>query len=55
MRILIEVISRADAKGGGGGGGCGGGGGSLSDFKFGTFISRFPSDGATSLAVKGLT
>ena len=24
------------------------------DFNFGTFIGRFPSDGAASLAVKGL-
>ena len=27
---------------------------SLNGFKFGTFISRFPSDGAASMAVKGL-
>ena len=27
---------------------------SLNDLKFGIFISRFPSDGAASLAVKGL-
>ena len=32
-------------------GGGGGGGGGLDDFKFGTFIGRFLSDGA---AVKGL-
>ena len=37
------------------GGGGGGGGGSLTDFKFGTFIGRFPSDGVASVAVKGLT
>ena len=30
------------------------GGRSLSDFKFSTFIDRFPSDGAASMAVKGL-
>ena len=28
---------------------------SLNDFTFGTFIGRFPSDGAASLAAKGLT
>ena len=27
---------------------------SLNDFKFGTFIGRFPSDGAASMAEKGL-
>ena len=32
----------------------GGGGGDLDDFKFGTFIGRFPSDGAARVAVKGL-
>ena len=34
----------------------GGGGGDLDldDFKFGTFTGRFPSDGAASMAVKGL-
>ena len=41
------------------GGGGGGGGGERererpNDFKFGTVISRFPSDGAASIAVKGL-
>ena len=30
------------------------GGKSLNDFKFGTFIGRFPSDGAASMAEKGL-
>ena len=30
------------------------GGGSLNGFKFGTFIGRFPSDGAARMAVKGL-
>ena len=35
--------------------GGGGGGRSLNDFKFGTFIGRFQSAGAASLAVKGLT
>ena len=43
---LIEIILRAHAKGGGGGG--------LNDFKSGTFIGRFPSDGAASTAAKGL-
>ena len=33
---------------------CWGGGGSLNDFKFGTFIGRFPSDCLASMAVKGL-
>ena len=54
---LIEILSRAHAKGGGGGGGDGGGGGrggSLNNFRFRTFIGHFPSDGAASLAVKGL-
>ena len=27
---------------------------SLNDYKFGTFIGRFPSDGAESMAMKGL-
>ena len=31
------------------------GGTSLNDFTFGTFIDPFPSDGAASMAVKGLT
>ena len=51
--ILIEVLLRAHAKDGGGGGGAGGRR-SLNDFKFGTFIGRFPSHGASSMAVKGL-
>ena len=42
--ILIEVLSRAH----------GGGWGGLNDFSFGTFIGRFRSDGAESMAVKGL-
>ena len=42
--ILIEVLSCAHAKGGK----------SLNDFKFGSFIGRFQSDGAASMAVKGL-
>ena len=42
--ILIEVLSRAHAKGRKG----------LINFKFDTFIDRFPSDGAASVAVKGL-
>ena len=36
---------------------CGGGGGeegSLYGIKFGTFIGRFPSNGAACMAVKGL-
>ena len=36
--ILIEILPRAHAKGGK----------KLNDFKFGTFIGRFPSDGVTS-------
>ena len=32
----------------------GGGGGNRNDFKFGTFVGRFWSDGAASMAVKGL-
>ena len=32
----------------------GDGGGGLNDFKFGTFIGRFPSDRAASMAVKWL-
>ena len=42
--ILIEILSPAHAKGEK----------SLNDFKFGTFAGRFPSDGAASMAVKGL-
>ena len=42
--ILIEVLSRAHAKRRKG----------LINFKFGTVIDRFPSDGAASRAVKGL-
>ena len=48
--ILVEVISRAHAMGWGGVGW----GGCLNGFKFGTFIGRFPSDGAARMAVKGL-
>ena len=36
-------------------GGGGGGGGVLNGFKFATFIGRFRSDGAASMAMKGLT
>ena len=36
------------------GGGGGGGGGGLNDFKLGIFFARFQSDGAASMAVKGL-
>ena len=43
--VLIEIISRTHAERGK----------SLNCFKFGTFIGRFPSDGAASRAVKGLT
>ena len=33
----------------------GGGGGGLNDFKFGTFVGRFATEGdAASMAVKGL-
>ena len=42
--ILIEVLSRADAKRGK----------RLNDFKSGTSIGRFSSDSAASTAVKGL-
>ena len=42
--ILINVISRAKAKGGK----------SLTIFKSGTFIRRFPSDTLASMAMKGL-
>ena len=42
--ILKEIISRAHAKGGR----------SVSGFKFGTFVCRFPSDGAASMAEKEL-
>ena len=42
--ILTEVFSRALAKGEK----------DFNDFKFGTFISRFPRDGAANMAVKGL-
>ena len=42
--ILIEIFSPAHAKGEK----------KLNDFKFGTFTGRFPSDGAASMAVKGL-
>ena len=42
---MIEIVSHAHARRGVGGGGRGGEEG-LNDFKFGTFISRFPSDGA---------
>ena len=34
--------------------GGGGGGERLIDFKFGTFIGHFQSDGAVSMAVEGL-
>ena len=44
MRSFIEVLSLAHAKVEK----------SLSGFKFGTFIGRFPSDGEASMAVKGL-
>ena len=41
--VLVEVFSRAHAKSGK----------SLNDFKFGTSIGRFSSDGAARTAVKG--
>ena len=45
LRILIKkIFSRAHLKGKKG----------RNDFKFGTFIDRFQSDGAASVAVKGL-
>ena len=44
LRNLIEIFSRVHAKGKKG----------LNDFKFGIFIGRFESDGAASMAVKGL-
>ena len=44
IRIVTEIVSRADTKGGK----------SLSGFKFGTFVDRFLSDRETSMAVKGL-
>ena len=40
---LIEIFSRAHALGG-----------SLNDFKFGTFVDHFQSEGTASKAVKGL-
>ena len=43
--ILIEVLSCAHAKGNKKG---------LNDFKFGTFVRHFQSDGVASRAVKGL-
>ena len=42
--ILVEVLSRVHANRGK----------SLNDFKFGTSVGRFSSDGAASTAVKGL-
>ena len=52
LSILIEfhVFVRREVGGGGGGAG-----GSLNDFKliFGTFIGRFPSDGAANMAFLG--
>ena len=44
LSFLIEIFSRAHAKGKK----------ILDDFKFGIVIGRFPSDGAESMAVKGL-
>ena len=41
---VIEILSPAHAKGEK----------SLNDFTLGTFTGRFPSDGAASMAVKGL-
>ena len=43
--ILIEIFSPAHAKAGKK---------DLNVFKFGTFVGRFPSDGAASVEVKGL-
>ena len=42
--VSVEVLSRAHEKGKK----------VLNDFRFCTFIGRFPSDGATSMAAKGL-
>ena len=44
LRILIEILSRARAKGGN----------RLNDFQFGTFTGHFPTDAAASMAGKGL-
>ena len=43
--ILIETLSRVHTKGKK----------DLNDLKFGTFIGRFPRDGAACMAVKGLS
>ena len=43
---MIEILSRDDVKEGVEGG--------LNDFKFVTFVGHFWSDGAASMAVKGL-
>ena len=43
--ILVEILLRVHAKRGK----------SLNDFKFGTSVSRFSSDGAARMAVKGLS
>ena len=45
-QIYFQYCARALAKGGGG---------SFNYFKFGTFIGRFPSDAAASMAVEGLS
>ena len=45
LSILIEILSRAHENGQKK---------SRNDFRFGTPISRFSSDGAASVAVKGL-
>ena len=42
--ILVKVMSGVHSKGEK----------SLNDLKFGTFVGRFPSDGAASMTVKGL-
>ena len=44
MCILIEILSRAHGKRPQ----------NLNDFKLDTFIGHFPSNGAASMAVKGL-
>ena len=44
MCILIEISSRDHAKGKK----------DLNGFKFGNSVGRFPSDGAATMAVKGL-
>ena len=56
-RVYVTGVGVGVGWGGGGGEVCvcvWGGGGKLNDFKFVTFIGLFQSDGAESMAVKGL-